>query len=49
LDKKDVDKVLKELHDGLVGGNFARETTTQKILREGYYFPTVFKYAHSYS
>jgi hypothetical protein len=49
LEKQDADKVLKELHDGLTGGNFAGETTTHKILRVGYYWPTVFKDAHAYS
>jgi hypothetical protein len=34
LEQDDVEKVLKELHDGLVGGNFAVETIAHKILRE---------------
>jgi hypothetical protein len=37
LEREDVDKVLKELHDGLVGGHFVGDTTTHKILRDGYY------------
>jgi hypothetical protein len=49
LEKQDVDKVLKELHDGPARGNFAGETTTHKILRVGYYWPTMFKDAHAYS
>jgi hypothetical protein len=40
LEKEDVEKVLKELHDGLAVGHFAGETTAHKILREGYYWPT---------
>jgi hypothetical protein len=36
-DKQDVDKVLKELHDGPTRGHFTRETKTHKILRVGYY------------
>jgi hypothetical protein len=30
-------KVLKDLHDGPNGGHFADKTTTDKILRVGYY------------
>jgi hypothetical protein len=49
LENDDVDKVLSELHDGLVGGNFRGDTTTHKILRVGYYWPTLFKYSHAYA
>jgi hypothetical protein len=43
------DKVLKELHDGPVGGHFTGNTTTHKILRVGYYWPTLFRDAHTYA
>jgi hypothetical protein len=33
MEQQDANKVLKEIHDGLTGGHFAGETTTQKILR----------------
>jgi hypothetical protein len=49
LEQDDVEKVLKELHDGPVGGNFTGETTAHKILREGYYWPTLFRDAHTYT
>jgi hypothetical protein len=49
LEKEDVDKVLSELHDGPVGGHFGGDTTTHKILRDGYYWPTLFKYSHAYA
>ena len=45
----DVDKVLAELHGGLVGGHFRGEMSTHKVLRVGYYWPTLFKDAHSYA
>jgi hypothetical protein len=48
LEKEDVERVLKELHDGPVGGHFAGETMTHNILREGYYWPTLFRDAHAY-
>ena len=36
------------MHDGPVGGIFSRDTTTHKILRAGYYWPTLFKDAHAH-
>ena len=32
-----------------MGGHFSGDTTTHKILRSGYYWPTLFKYAHAYA
>jgi hypothetical protein len=49
LEKRDVEKVLSELHDGPAGGHYGGDTTAQKILREGYYWPSLFKYAHAYA
>jgi len=37
------------MHDGPTGDHFSRDTTTDKVLREGYYLPTLFKDAHLYS
>ena len=37
-----------ELHDGHVGGHFFGDTTAHKILRAGYYWPTLFKDAHAH-
>jgi hypothetical protein len=48
LEKEDVERVLKELHDDPVGGYFAGETMTHKILRVGYYWPILFRDAHAY-
>ena len=47
LEKDEVDKVLLELHPGEAGGNFCGDTTTHKVLRAGYYWPTLFKYVHA--
>jgi hypothetical protein len=41
--------ILKEIHDGTAGGHFTGNTTTHKILRDGYYWPTLFKDAHTYA
>jgi hypothetical protein len=49
LERQDVDNVLKDMHDGPVGGHFSGDTTTHKVLRAGYYWPTLFKDAHAYS
>jgi hypothetical protein len=48
LEKADVERVLKELHYGFAGGHFAGETTTQKKLGAGYYWPSLFKDTHAY-
>ena len=39
---------MSELHDGLAGGHYSGDTTTHKILRAGYYWHTLFKYAHTH-
>jgi hypothetical protein len=41
--------VLAELHSGDVGGHFGGDTTSKKVLRAKYYWPTMFKYAHTLS
>jgi hypothetical protein len=43
------EKVLKEIYDGPAGGDFAGNTTAHKILRVVYYWPTLFKDAHTYA
>jgi len=37
------------MHNDLVGGHCGGETTAHKILRVGYYWPTVFKDSHAYA
>jgi hypothetical protein len=49
LENDDAENVLRELHDGPTGGHFVGETTTYKILRVGYYWPTLFMDAHAYA
>jgi hypothetical protein len=48
LEKSEAEKVLQELHDGPAGGHYAGDATAHKILRAGYYWPTLFKDSHSY-
>ena len=49
LEKDDAEHILRELHDGPASGHFSRETTAHKVLREGYYWPTLFKDAHAHA
>ena len=49
LEKDDAKHILTELHDGPAGGHFSGETTAHKVLREGYYWPTLFKDAHAHA
>ena len=48
LEQEDASKVVKELHDGPIGVHFLGDPTSHKILRAGYYLPTLFKYSHEY-
>ena len=48
MEQEDAKKVVAELHDGPAGGHFSRDTTAHKILRAGYYWPTLFKGVHAY-
>ena len=36
------------MYDGPIKGHFLGDTTTHKIHRAGYYWPTLFKDAHAY-
>jgi hypothetical protein len=36
-------ELIKEFHEGICGGHFAPTTTAHKIIRVGYYWPTIFK------
>jgi hypothetical protein len=47
LERDEVDKVLSELHAGEASGHFSGDTTAHKVLRAGYYWPTLFKYSHA--
>ena len=49
LEQEDAKKVIEKLHDGPAGGHFSRDTIAHKILRAGYYWPTLFKDAHAHA
>ena len=42
LEKSEVDVVTSELHSGVCGGHKYWKAIAFKILREGYYWPTLF-------
>lgn len=44
----EVPSILSACHDSACGGHFSGQLTGQKILRAGYYWPTLFKDAHTY-
>jgi hypothetical protein len=47
LEKGELEKVLSELHVGETSGRFSEDTTAHKVLRDGYYWPNLFKYSHT--
>ena len=47
LEKDEAEKVLLELHAGEAGGHFGGDTSAHKVLRAGYYWPTLFRDAHA--
>jgi hypothetical protein len=47
LEKDEAKKVLLEFHAGESGGHFGGDTTTHKVLRDGYYWPMLFRDAHA--
>jgi hypothetical protein len=48
VNREEANKLLKELHSGHCGGNFIARTNAHKILRAGYYWPTLFVDTHRY-
>ena len=49
LEKEESDLVtVTQLHDGPAGDHFGGDTIAHKILRVGYFWPTLFKYAHAF-
>ena len=48
IDKDETKIILKELRSGFVGGHFGGETTVHKIIRDCYYWPTLFQNSYAY-
>ena len=49
LEKEDVERVIKDLHDELTGGHYGGQITSHKILQYRYYWATLFKDALAYT
>jgi hypothetical protein len=47
LENDKAEKVLLELHAGEAGSHFGGDTTAHKVLRAGYYWPTLFRDTHA--
>ena len=48
IDKEQAERMIKELHDGPNGGHFLARKTAMKIMRDGYYWPSLFHDYHKY-
>jgi hypothetical protein len=54
VDDTTTQKILKKIHGSIdsgihIGGHFAARATAFKILRIGYYWPSIFKYSHKFT
>jgi len=47
LEKEESEKVLSEHHVGESNGHLGGDTTSHKVIRFGYYWPTLFKDTHA--
>jgi hypothetical protein len=43
VDSNKSQELIKEFHEGICGGHFTPTTTAHRIIRSGYYWPTIFK------
>ena len=48
LEKDQIDDILFQFHAGPAGGHLSGEMAAHKIIRAGYYWPTLFRDAHTY-
>jgi hypothetical protein len=43
VDENQAQELIKEFHEGICGGHFSPTATTHKIIREGFYWPLIFR------
>jgi hypothetical protein len=43
VDERKYGELMKQFHEGICGGHFVLTTTTHKIIRVGFYWPSIFK------
>ena len=48
VDEIESKKILRDMHEGVCGGHYMAKTTAHKILRSGFWWPTLFKDTHEF-
>lgn len=48
VDEIESKMILKDMHEGVCGGHYMAKTTTHKILKVGFWQPTLFRDAHEF-
>ena len=43
-----IEHILHQFHEGCARGHFSPRATTLKVIKAGYYWPSVFKDTHSW-
>jgi hypothetical protein len=46
--EEEIPLILAEAHEGIAGGHYVGKSTTQKVLRDGLWWPTLHKDAKEY-
>jgi hypothetical protein len=46
--EQEIPRVLKEAHEGIVGGHYTDKDTAQKVLRAGLWWPTIHRDSKGY-
>ena len=47
VDERKAQELMKECHEGICGGSFAPIAITHKIIRVGFYWPSILKYSYA--
>ena len=48
LSSKEADYIMREVHEGICGNHSESRSLVHKLVRAGYYWPTMLKDAHAY-
>ena len=48
VNEQESKQIFEEFHSGFCGRNYVANTIAHKILREGYYWPSIFAYVHNF-
>jgi hypothetical protein len=47
VDENQAQEMVREFHEGICGGHFSPTTTTHKIIRDGFYWTSMFIYSYA--